>query len=126
MTTENKKALEGVIGRYFDASYEGRGEEMLQVFHPSAHIYGRRDGGDLIDWPIETFARLVSSEPGPASEGLAREDEICSLTFTGPETAVAVVKLRLFDTRYTDVLSFLFIEGRWQIIAKMLASEKVD
>ncbi|NLT57345.1 MAG: nuclear transport factor 2 family protein [Clostridiales bacterium] len=122
----NQREIAEVIGRYFDASYHGSGQGMLGVFHAAAHIYGRNEQGGLIDWPAAEFARLVDSGTAPAATNQPREDEIVSICFTGEQTAVAIVKLRLFQTRYTDILTFLSIDGNWRVIAKALSAEKVE
>jgi len=127
MNEEKKKQdIEQVLYRYFDASYNGSGEGMLGVFHESAHIYGVRDNGDLIDWPSAEFAKLVAEDEPPAAAGQVREDEIISIRFTGEKAASAIVKLRIGNTRYTDMLCFIEFEGRWQVIAKVLAAETVE
>jgi len=125
MSEQKKAAIEQVIATYFDASYNGSGEGMIEVFHPAAHIYGLRDSGALIDWPIEEFAKLVAEDDPPAKSGQPREDEILAIRFTGEREAAAFVTLRIGQTRYTDVLNFIEFEGRWQVIAKMLAAAAV-
>lgn len=126
MTEQKRTEIEHVIVRYFDASYEGSGETMKQVFHPAAHVYGLRENGELIDWPLEEFARLVDGDEAPAKTGQAREDELLSMTFTGEREVAVAVRLRIGNTRYTDILCLMEFDGQWRIIAKMLAACVVE
>ena len=117
----SKSKIEAVIKLYFDASYEGNGEKMAQVFHREAHIYGRSQDGALVDTLKDAFVQRVGA-PRPADRPVfPRHEEIISIDFTGEHTAVARVKLRVGNTLYTDVLSFMELEGRWAVIAKVLS-----
>lgn len=126
MFKQDKQGIEQVIERYFNASYNGSGQEMLGIFHSEAHIYGMNEHGVLTDWPVSYFAKLVDSDKSPAEVGQPREDEMISIHFTGEKTAAALVKLRIENTRYTDILNFIYIDGRWQVIAKVLSAEKLE
>jgi len=118
--------IAAVIQTYFDASYEGSGEKMREVFHSAAHVYGHSGSGALNDMDKETFASLVeSSNHDPNRSGYPRQEEILAIEFTGENTAVARVKLRVRDTAFTDVLSFIRIDGRWSIISKLLSGVPV-
>jgi len=120
-TTEIKK----VIQLYFDGSYEGDGGKMDQAFHQAAHIYGHNPDGSLKDWPRDEFVKLVGSGPS-GRPSFPREDEILSIDFTGENTAVARVKLRVHTTRFTDMLCFMRLDGKWGVIAKVFAGVQVE
>ena len=112
--------IKAVIQVYFDASYEGSGEKMRSVFHDAAHIYGHGEGGALGDMDREAFVKIVgmsiSNEPKP---DYPRQDEILSIDFTGDNTAVARVRLRVMNIVFTDILSFMRLDGRWAVISKV-------
>ena len=116
-----KTAVESVIQAYFDACFAGDGRKMAEVFHEAAHIYGLDKDGALTDWTLPFFANLVGSSASSKSMGLARQEKIHSLDFTGENTAVARVSLRVRDTLFTDILSFIKINGTWRIMAKVLS-----
>lgn len=120
-----KAAVESVIQMYFDASFTGDAGKVREVFHEAAHIYGLDQNGALNDWDVPFFANLVGSSVSSQSMGLARQDKILSLDFTGGNTAVARVSLRVRDTLFTDVLSFIKIDGKWKIMAKVLSGVPV-
>ena len=112
--------IKEIIQLYFDASYEGNREKMDQVFHSAAHIYGLTPDGALSDTPRDEFVGRIGSRPGerPAFD---REEEILSIDFTGEKTAVARVKLRVHSTRFTDMLCFMELDGKWGVISKVYA-----
>ena len=117
--------IKEVLQFYFDGSFEGSGEKMERAFHDAAHIYGRSEDGKLTDMPKDAFVRLVGSGPRDRPP-YPREDEIVSIDFTGENTAIARVKLRVHNTRFTDMLCFMQLDGRWGIIAKVYSGVMVE
>jgi hypothetical protein len=69
---------------------------------------------------------IVAARPAPASRGEARRDRIVSLEFAGPVTAFARVECAIGPKRFTDFLSLIFVDGRWQIIAKVFHFDLED
>ena len=110
---------------YFDACFEGDGDKMDQVLHQAAHVYGHAPDGSLADMPKNDFIKLVRSMPDDAPP-FPREDEIISIDFSGENTAVVRVRLRIFNTRFTDILSFMRLEGKWGVIAKLYSGVTVE
>ena len=117
--------IKDVIQMYFDASFESSGEKMAQVFHDPAHIYGHGDNGALADMDKAFFVKLVGSpRPGPKLE-YPRQDEVLSIDFTGEDTAVARVKLRVGNTLFTDMLCFMRLDNKWGVISKVFSGVQV-
>ena len=113
-----KKAIQD----YFDAGYASDGAKMAGVFHDVAHLYTCAEDGSLYNWDKSFFIDIVNrGKPGPDGPGYTRYDEILSIDFVSENTAVARVKVRVADTLYTDILSFLHIDGKWQVISKVFA-----
>ena len=110
--------IKAIIQLYFDACYEGDGSKLNQVFHAAAHIYGHARDGSLADLDRDAFVSRVGARPADAPT-YPREEEILAIDFTGPDTALAQVKLRVFDTRFTDILTFMRLDGRWGVISKL-------
>ena len=52
------------------------------------------------------------------SKGSARADRIVSIDFSGPATAFAKVECQIPPRYFTDYLTLLKVDGRWQVIAK--------
>ena len=114
--------IKKVIGAYFDTGYVSDGAGMAEVFHDSAHLYKRDKDGSLIDWDKDFFVNLVSSQSqGKEGPAYPRYNEILSIDFIDEDSAVARVKVRVGDTLFTDILCFLRLGGKWQIISKVFA-----
>jgi hypothetical protein len=108
--------IKDVIQLYFNAKYDGA--KMVDVFHPSAHIYGHKEDGTLNIRDRDEFIKLVSSHPA-SKPTPTQQDEILSIDFIGENAAVARVKLQVMDMIYTDALSLLCFNGEWRVVAKI-------
>ncbi|MCL2126556.1 MAG: nuclear transport factor 2 family protein [Oscillospiraceae bacterium] len=123
----DKNEIIGVIQTYFDASFESSGEKMARVFHDAAHIYGLGEDGKLADMPKDFFVKMVgTARPDAPKLEYPRDDEIISIDFTGDNTAVARVKLRVGKTMFTDMLCFLKLDGKWGVISKVYSGVQVE
>ena len=114
----DKAGIESVIQIYFDSSYELDKYIALEEFHPDANIYSVGESGSLMVMTVEAFVGIFDQLESPKSARQPREDKIISVDFTGENTAVARVALRIAETRFTDILCFALIDGRWRIISK--------
>ncbi len=113
----DKTGIEQVLQLYFDAGFERDGEKMRRAFFPEAHVYGIFEGEETIaDMPLDVFVPLVVGSSETAVEN--RNDEIHFIEFSNERSAVAKVSLRVHDTLYTDLLTFIRQNGEWRIIAK--------
>jgi len=116
-----------VIQMYFDACYEGSGEKMSQVFHDAAHIYGHDENGAFNDMDKNFFVGLVGSvRPDAPKPEYPRQNEILAIDFTGDNTAVARVKVRVFNTLFTDMLCFMRLDGKWSVISKVYSGVNIE
>jgi hypothetical protein len=105
------------LDAYFDGFYEGDVGKLEQIFHPSAHLYSAADG-PLMDDPMDAVYARVRGRTPPASQRQKREDRILSIDRSGPEAALVKVQLAIGEKLFTDYLTLLKIDGRWQIISK--------
>ena len=117
--------IKSIIQLYFDGSYEGNRDKMDKVFHQAPHVYGHAQDGSLTDMPRDRFVDHVGSRPAD-SPLYVREEEILSIDFTGEKAAVARVKLRVNNTRFTDILSFMCIDGKWGVISKVFSGLRIQ
>ena len=108
----------GVLGLYFDGLYHSDTKRLAQVFHPKAQYVCVTDGTLLYRDMVEYFP-VVDARPSPASRGEVRQDEIVSVEFAGPVTARAVVRCVIGVRRFTDFLTLIRLDGRWQVISKV-------
>ncbi len=111
-------AIRASLQLYFDGLYECNIEKLSQVFHPSAQYTCATDD-DLVRLDMPTYFEIVSQRVSPASLNQPRYDKLISLTFAGDKTALAQVQCAIKPKFFTDFLSLILHNGRWQIIAKV-------
>lgn len=102
---------------YLDGFYEGDVAKLKTIFHPNAHLYTAADG-PLQDDPMEAVYDRVVNRVSPAAKGEKRHDKILSIDKSGPESALVRVQMAIGPKLFSDYLSLLKIDGRWQIISK--------
>lgn len=119
---ENLSAISQLMADYFDGLYYCDVERLARVFHPSAH-YSNANRGELLQLDMPTYFQIVAQRRSPASEGQQRSDRILAIEFAGPVTALVRVNCSIADKYFTDFLSLILVDGRWQIIAKVFHYE---
>lgn len=115
-------AVTRLLGLYFDGLHHSDTSILRQVFHPKAH-YATASDGSLLELDMASYFPIVDKRPSPASRGEARADRILSIEFAGPVTAFAKVQCAIGEKSFTDFLSLIFVDDRWQIIAKVFHSD---
>lgn len=115
-------AVSAVLADYFEGLYRSDTTLLRRAFHPRA-IYACATEGSLLRLDMDEYFPIVDRRPSPASRGDARGDRIVSIDFIGPVTAVARVECQILPKRFSDVLTLVFVDGRWQIIAKVFHFE---
>lgn len=115
-------AVGRVLADYFDGLYNSDADLLAKVFHPRAH-YVSTTGGELLYRTMEEYLPIVRERPSPSSRGERRADRILSIGFAGPVTAFARVECAIGAKAFTDLLTLIFIDGRWQIISKVFHSD---
>jgi hypothetical protein len=111
-------AIIGLLGSYFDGLYYSDTTQLREVFHPKAQ-YVCATEGTLTHLGLDQYLPMVDKRPSPASRGETRADRIISIEFAGPVTAFARVECAIGPKFFSDFLTFVFIDGRWQIISKV-------
>ncbi len=115
-----------VIQTYLDGLYEGDTAKLAQAFHPAAHLFCTT-GNTLVDVDQQQWYALVNSRPSPKAKGQSREhDRILMLDITGPNTALVKLNCAILPRLFTDYLSFVLLDGRWQIISKTYHFETIS
>jgi hypothetical protein len=114
----NFAAVAAVLGRYFDGLYHSDTTLLRSVFHPKAHYVSATDG-TLVHLGMDEYFPIVDQRPSPASRNEVRADRIVAIEFAGPVTAFARVECAIGAKFFSDLLTFVFVEGRWQIISKV-------
>lgn len=115
-------ALTAVLLDYFEGLYRSDSQILRRVFHPAA-LYACASDGTLLALNMPDYFAVVDKRPSPASRGDARTDRILSIDFIGPVTALARVQCSILPRHFTDSLTLVLIDGRWQIISKVFHYE---
>ncbi|MGJ7902891.1 nuclear transport factor 2 family protein [Lysobacter sp. 1R34A] len=115
-------AVIATLTDYFDGLYYSDTARLRRAMHPHAHYVCATDGS-LLKLDMEAYWARVDQRASPASQGAAREDKIVSLEFAGPVTAFARVECAIPPKRFTDLLTLIKLDGRWQIISKVFHYE---
>lgn len=103
---------------YFDGLYHSDTKRLAKVFHPQA-IYACATEGKLLYLTMDEYFPVVDKRPAPASRNEPRTDRIVSIDFAGPVTAIAKVNCAIGPKAFTDLLTFVKLDGRWQIMSKV-------
>ena len=110
--------VEKVLQTYFDGLYEGNTQKLGQAFHPASHLYSVGADGKAADFPRTDWFKMVESRKSAKDSGSERRDRIVSIDFSGPGTAFAKVECQIPPRYFTDCLTLLKSDGRWQVISK--------
>jgi hypothetical protein len=111
-------AVAGVIGTYLDGLYHSDTDRLRRVFHPTARYVTASDN-TLLTLSMDEYLPIVDARASPASKGEARRDRIVGIEFAGPVTAFARVECAIAPRSFTDLLTLVLIDGRWQIVSKV-------
>ena len=119
---QDRQDIEAVVQTYLDGLHEGDADKLAQAFHPTSALTQWFEG-ELKITPRDTWLDAVRNRPSPKALGLARADEILSIDQVGPEMALVKLRCAIPPRFFTDLLSLLKIEGRWQVAQKVFATE---
>jgi Putative lumazine-binding len=118
-------AVVDVLKSYFDGLYNSDTQILRKVFHPAA-LYACATDGTLLTLNMAEYFPIVDKRISPASRGDVRADRILSIEFAGPVTAVARVECSIAPKHFTDLLTLIYVDQRWQIISKVFHYELSD
>lgn len=118
-------AVVDVLSIYFDGLYHSDAAALTRIFHPQARYVGATEA-PILHLSMAEYLPLVANRPSPASRNEARRDRIVSIEFAGPVAAFARVNCSIGPKYFTDLLTLILVDGRWQIIAKVFHFEAVD
>lgn len=119
---QDRKAIETVVQTYLDGLHEGDADKLAQAFHPTSALTQWFEG-ELKITPRDTWLDAVRNRPSPKALGLTRSDEILSIDIVAPGMAAVTLRCAIPPRFFTDLLSLLKIEGRWQVAQKVFATE---
>ena len=122
MSIADRSAIEATIQTYFDGLYEGDTVKHASVFHPTSSLTWDQED-KLMVISRDAWLQAVRDRPSSKSRELARDDAILLIDQSGPTTAFVRVKCQIPPRYFTDYLSLIKVEGRWQIVQKVYAFE---
>jgi hypothetical protein len=107
-----------LCARYHDALHRSDAELLGSLFHERA-LYAATTDGDIRFWSMDHYLPIVKDRPSPASRGETPDGRVLSITFAGPNAALAQVQSSIGERFFTDFLSMVRIDGTWLIAAKI-------
>lgn len=117
------KAIEAATRMYLDGLYEGDAGKLEHVFHTTSALTHAQEDGMIKIVPRAEWLDAVRNRPSPKAAGLAREDHILTIDLVGPTLALVKVKCQMPPRYFTDLLSFLKVDSKWQIVQKVFMTE---
>lgn len=117
--------IEALLADYFDGLHHGDTGRLARAFHPRAH-YVSATGGRFVHRTMEEYFPVVAARTAPAQAGEARRDELVSIAFAGPDAAAVRLRCAIADRLFTDLLTLVRLDGRWQIVSKVFHHEPLN
>ena len=111
-------AIVQVLAEYFDGLHHSDSARLSRVFHPQAHYVCPTEDALTYRTRAEYFP-IVDGRPSPASRGEARNDRIVSIELGGPALAFVRAECSIGPMFFTDFLTLIRTDDRWQIISKV-------
>jgi hypothetical protein len=124
--TDDVGSIKVVIQSYLDGLYESDADKIAGAFHPTSALTSISDGGELQITPRDQWLDNVRTRPSPKQRGLPRHDQVLSIDLVGPTMAYVKLRCAIPPRFFTDQLSLLKIDGRWQIAQKIFMTELRD
>jgi hypothetical protein len=119
----DKEAIAGVVQSYLDGLHEGDAAKIASAFHPTSALTSISETGELAITPRDVWLENVRNRQSPKQRGLSRHDEVLSIDLVGPTMAYVKLKCAIPPRFFTDQLSLLKIDGRWQVAQKVFMTE---
>ncbi|MQG76899.1 MAG: nuclear transport factor 2 family protein [SAR202 cluster bacterium] len=119
----DESQIKETIQTYFDGMYESSAAKTHTAFHPSAKITGYLNDGPLAQMSVDEFAAFVADkQPSAKEKGEPTRLEVLSVDVAG-DTAVARMRDDYLGLTFLDTLSFIKVDGQWQIYNKLFHVE---
>jgi hypothetical protein len=103
---------------YFEGIYEGDISILKQIFNEGTLVFGDVKGQPYAK-SLEQYLDGVKNRQSPKDSGKPFKGEIIAIKVVN-SIAIAEVKVKMYEFKYYDLLSFHKIDGKWLIVNKML------
>lgn len=124
MNTVNND-INQVIQDYLDGLYRCDTALLARVFHPQAIYATATDASPLI-MDMTTYLPIVAQRDPPARLNVPRRERILLIDVVGSSTAFVKLECSFFQKNYTDLLTLIYADERWQIISKVFHYTPVE
>jgi hypothetical protein len=121
--SQDRTEIEAVVQTYLDGLYEGDVAKLAAAFHPTSSLT-YEENGVLTPLPRDRWLEAVRERPSPKARGLPRHDRILQIDQASPTAAFVKLECAIPPRYFTDYLSLLKVEGRWQVAQKVFATER--
>ena len=121
--SQDRAEIEAVVQTYLDGPYEGDVDKLAAAFHPTSSLT-YEENGVLTPLPRDRWLEAVRERPSPKARGLPRHDRILQIDQASPTAAFVKLECAIPPRYFTDYLSLLKVEGRWQVAQKVFATER--
>jgi hypothetical protein len=121
--SQDRTDIEAVVQTYLDGLYEGDVDKLAAAFHPTSSLT-YEENGVLTPLPRDRWLEAVRERPSPKARGLPRQDRILQIDQASPTAAFVKLQCAIPPRYFTDYLSLLKVEGRWQVAQKVFATER--
>ena len=112
------QAIVQLFDEYFDGLYLSDAARLARVFHADA-LYLSPTEQPLLRMNMTDYLAMVAARQSPASRGEPRNDRIISIEFGGANLAFVRAECSIGPKFFTDFMTLIFIDERWQIISKV-------
>ena len=114
---KEKMAVKGAVKLYFEGLEKRDVESLKKAFHPDAKLIFVKEG-QLKQLSQEQWYEGFKAKPDAASPPVKVERKISSIDVAG-DAAVVKVEIDAPAYQFTDYLSLIKSDGRWQIVNKV-------
>lgn len=112
-----------VLEDYFRGIHEGDVERLRSAFHPTAVLWGVVRGAPY-HRAVDDYLTVVKGRQSPQVLGEQFAMQPLSIDVQGP-IALAKVSSPMLGFNYVDLLSLLYQDGKWKIVAKVFTHVEV-
>ena len=121
--SQDRAEIEAVVQTYLDGLYEGDVDKLAAAFHPTSSLT-YEENGVLTPLPRDRWLEAVRERPSPKARGLPRHDRILQIDQASPTAAFVKLQCAIPPRYFTDHLSLLKVDGRWQVAQNVFAAER--
>lgn len=112
-----RQEIQTLLKTYFDGLYHGNIEQLRQVFHPQAQLFGEVRGAPYQN-TLDGFLTAVANRPSPHAKGEPFQMESLDIQLLNQ---IAYVRARcpMLGFNYFDYLALVHNGERWLITNKL-------